>query len=103
MYRFVRTLASGKLIPPALFAEATRIYRDFMGLGFFATGYGAGVPASDFRWCHGGSAAGICVDVRTYPHTGETIIVLSNRSPPICYPVANFLHQHHGYVEGRHD
>ena len=49
---------------------------------------------------HGGSAAGICVDVRTYPNTGETVIVLSNSSPPDCYPVANFLHWHHGFVEG---
>ncbi|MBQ4855007.1 beta-lactamase family protein [Rhodanobacter sp. B2A1Ga4] len=100
MYRFVQALQAGKLIPHALFAEATRTYREFMGLGFFATGYGPGVPASDFRWGHGGSAAGICVDVRTYLHTGETIIVLSNSNPPDCYPVANFLHQRHGSVKG---
>lgn len=92
MYRFVEALQSGKLIPPMLFAQATRNYRMFMGLGFFATGFGPGVPERDFRWGHGGSAGGICVDVRTYPHTGETIIVLSNDSPPVCFPVANFLH-----------
>jgi len=93
MYRFVQALQSGKLIPPALFAQATKTYRQFMGLGFFATDYGPDIPERDFRWGHGGSAAGICTDVRTYPHTGETIIVLSNASPPSCYPVANFLHQ----------
>ncbi|MBB6183501.1 serine hydrolase domain-containing protein [Oleiagrimonas soli] len=93
MYRFVRALESGKLVPPALFAKATKTYRKFMGLGFFATGYGAGVPARDFRWGHGGGAEGICTDVRTYPVTGETIIVLSNRTGPDCFPVANFLHQ----------
>lgn len=95
MYRFVRALQSGKLIPHALFAEATRTYREFMGLGFFATGYGPGVRTRDFRWGHGGSGDGMCNDVRTYPGTGETIVVLSNRDPPICYPVANFLHQHY--------
>lgn len=93
MFRFVRALQTGKLLPHALFAEATRTYREFMGLGFFATGYGLDRPGRDFRWGHGGSAAGICTDVRTYPTTDETIIVLSNRSPPDCYPVANFLHQ----------
>jgi CubicO group peptidase (beta-lactamase class C family) len=89
---FVTALQSGKLISPALFAEATRTHREFMGLGFFATGYGADVPKRDFRWGHGGSADGICTDVRSYPLTGETLIVLSNRDPPACYGVANLLH-----------
>ncbi|MCW8808059.1 MAG: hypothetical protein OQK79_08100 [Rhodanobacter sp.] len=88
-------MESGKLVPHALFADATGTYRDCMGLGFFATDYAPGVPATDFRCGHGGSAHGICVDVRTCPHTSETIIVLSNRSPPVCYPVAHFLRQHH--------
>lgn len=93
MLRFVEALRSGKLIPQKLFAEAIRTQREFMGLGFFATGYGPGVPESDFRWGHGGGADGICTDVRTYPRTRETIIVLSNRRAPACFPVANFLHE----------
>lgn len=93
MYRFVQALQSGKLIPPALFAQATKTYRMFMGLGFFATDYGPNVPERDFRWGHGGSAGGVCTDIRTYPHTGETIITLSNRSGPDCYPVEAFLHR----------
>lgn len=93
MLRFVEALRSGKLIPPKLFAEATRTHHAFMGLGFFATGYGPGVPERDFRWGHGGGADGICTDVRAYPKTGETIVVLSNRDAPACYPVANFLHE----------
>jgi len=92
MLRFVQALEAGKLLPPALFAEATRTQREFMGLGFFATGYGADVPERDFRWGHGGSADGICTDVRTYPRTGETVIVLSNKDAPACYAVANLLH-----------
>ena len=102
MYRFVRALQSGKLIPHALFAKATRTYRKYMGLGFFATGYGVGVPARDFRWGHGGGADGVCTDVRTYPVTGETIIVLSNRTSPACYPVSNFLHQQYNKRGHRH-
>ena len=90
---FVRALQDGTLLPPALFAEATRTHEGFMGLGFFATGYGEGVPAREFRWGHGGSSDGICTDLRTYPATGETLVVLANRDPPGCFGVANFLHR----------
>ena len=92
MLRFVQALKAGKLLPPALFAEATRTQREFMGLGFFATGYGEGVPKRDFRWGHGGNADGICSDVRHYPLTGETVIVLSNTDAPACFAVAGLLH-----------
>lgn len=93
MYRFVRALQTGKLLPLPLFEEAIKSHRGFMGLGFFATGYGPGVPERDFRWGHAGSSDGICTDVRTYPRTGETIIVLTNRDAPACFPVSNFLHE----------
>ena len=93
MLKFVRALQAGKLIPAALFEDATRPHREFMGLGFFATGYGPGWAEREFRWGHGGSADGICADVRTHPKTGETIIVLSNRDIPGCFAVANFLHE----------
>ncbi len=92
LLRFVQALNTGKLLPPALLAEATRTQREFMGLGFFATGYGEGVPERDFRWGHGGNADGICSDVRHYPHTGETVIVLSNSEAPACFAVAGLLH-----------
>lgn len=92
LLRFVQALVDGRLLPQPLFRQATTPQREFMGLGFFATGYGEGVPERDFRWGHGGSADGICTDVRTYPHTGETVIVLSNRDAPACYAAANLLH-----------
>jgi CubicO group peptidase (beta-lactamase class C family) len=92
MLRFVQALQSGVLLPKALFEQATATQREFMGLGFFATDYGKDVPARDFRWGHGGSADGICTDVRSYPRTGETLVVLSNRDAPGCYGVARFLH-----------
>lgn len=91
MLRFVRALEREALIPQALFAEAARTHYEFMGLGFVATGYGPGIPETEFRWGHGGSSDGICTDVRTYPATKETVIVLSNRDAPVCFEVANAL------------
>ncbi|MBE1161122.1 serine hydrolase domain-containing protein [Dyella acidiphila] len=93
MYRFVTALQSGKLMPPALFAQATKTYRMAFGLGFFATDYGPGHLLRDFRWGHAGGASGACTDVRSFPRTGETIIVLSNTTAPACFPVSNFLHK----------
>jgi D-alanyl-D-alanine carboxypeptidase len=94
MLRFVQALQNGRLIPAALFQESIKTHREYMGLGFFATGYGPNINVRDFRWGHGGSADGICTDIRTYPKTNETIIVLANRDAPICYTVSNFLHDH---------
>ena len=92
LLRFVEALRAGRLLPLPLFMEATTPQHEFMGLGFFATSYGPGIPERDFRWGHGGSADGICTDVRTYPRTGETVIVLSNKDIPACFSVANLLH-----------
>lgn len=92
MLKFVEALRTGRLLPVALFHEAIRPHHEFMGLGFFATEYGPGYPARNFRWGHAGSADGICADIRTYPMTGETIIALSNMDPPGCFQVAGFLH-----------
>ena len=93
MLRFVEALRTGALLKQDMFAAAIKPQHEFMGLGFFATGYGRDVPARDFRWGHGGSADGICTDVRTYPATGETIIILSNRDAPTCYDISNLLHR----------
>ncbi|WP_162433461.1 serine hydrolase domain-containing protein [Pseudoxanthomonas koreensis] len=93
MFKFVEALRAGKLLPAALFSEAIRPQREFMGLGFFATEYGPGYPKRNFRWGHAGSADGICTDVRTYPLTGETVIALSNTDVPGCFEVTNFLHR----------
>ncbi len=96
MFRFVRALQTGRLIPSALFAEATRTHREFMGLGFFATDYGPDIPLRDFRWGHGGSHPGINADIRAYPGTGEIVVVLANRDAPVAHRVAGFLHERHG-------
>lgn len=93
MYRFMRALQTGKLAPPALFAEATRTHLKFMGLGFFATEYGKDVPLRDFRWGHGGGGQdGSNTDIRAYPRTGEIVIVLANHDAPAAHAVARFLH-----------
>ena len=93
MWLFVRALEQGKLLPRALFEEATNTQKNWSGLGFFATDYGKGVPLRDFRWGHGGSADGICTDTRHYPRTGETVITLSNSPAPTCFDVAATLHE----------
>ncbi len=93
MLRFVTALQGGELLPRQIFAEATRTQREFMGLGFFATGYGPGIPETEFRWGHAGSSDGICTDVRTYPATKETVIVLTNRDAPVCFAVSNAAHE----------
>jgi CubicO group peptidase (beta-lactamase class C family) len=93
MFLFTRALATGRLLPSALFAEAMRTQREFMGLGFFATDYGPDYLPRDFRWGHGGSSDGVCTDVRVFPATGETIVVLANRDPPLCFAAADFLHR----------
>lgn len=96
MFRFMRALQTGRLIPPALFAEAIRTHRAFMGLGFFATDYGPAIPLRDFRWGHGGMHPGINADIRAYPATGEIVVVLANRDGPVAHQVAGFLHDRHG-------
>jgi len=93
MFRFVQALQTGKLFPLELFAKAITTQREFMGFGFFATGYGPGVPEREFQWGHGGSSDGACTHIKTHPKTGETIIVLANIDPPGCFPVSNFLHK----------
>lgn len=92
MFAFTRALRHGRLIPPTLFAEATKTQQAFMGLGFFATDYGKNVPARDFRWGHGGAADGANADVRVYPRTAETVVVLANRDAPVAHEIASFLH-----------
>lgn len=92
MLKFVTATLSGKLVPRPVFDEAVKPFRGPFGLGFFATDYTPDHPPRDFRWGHGGSSDGACTDVRTYPRTGETVIVLTNRDAPACFPVASFLH-----------
>lgn len=93
MFLFMSAVRAGKLVPLPLLAEATKPYREFMGLGFFATDHGPEYAPEDFRWGHAGSSEGVCTDVRYYPQTGQTVVVLTNQNPPACFPVANFPHE----------
>ncbi len=95
MFLFMRALRAGKIVPAALLREATKPHREFMGLGFFATDHGPEYAPEDFRWGHAGSSDGACTDVRYYPRTGQTVVVLTNQDPPACFPVANFPHANH--------
>ncbi len=90
--RFVHSLRDGRLPPLPLFMEATTPQREFMGPSFFATGDGPDVPGHDLRRGNGGNADGICIDVRPHPYTGGTVIAVSNRGAPACFPASNPLH-----------
>lgn len=102
MFKFVESLRQGRLVPKPLIAQAITTQHGFMGLGFFATEYGDDVPKRNFRWGHGGSTDGACADVRTYPNTGETVIVLSNRDAPACFSIASLLHRAHDEGKNYH-
>jgi CubicO group peptidase (beta-lactamase class C family) len=77
LLKFARALQSGKLLPPALLAEATRKQTPWYGYGFFVAD-DEGVPA----YGHGGGAPGMNAELRIYPTLGEVVVALSNLDPP---------------------
>lgn len=93
LFRFTLALREGRLMPLPLFKQATSTSGHGFGLGFFATDYGPDVPLRDFRWGHGGQGDQITNDVRVYPSTGETVVVLCNCDGPATFMIADFLHR----------
>jgi len=77
--RFAQALESGKLIPKAVLAEATKPQTDegWYGYGFIVVGKG---PLR--RYGHGGSADGMDADIRIFPESGYVLVSLSNLDPP---------------------
>lgn len=73
LFKFSEALASGKLISPSLFKEATRRQTDVYGYGFGVYGDG-----KLLRYGHAGGFPGVSGDVRIYPNTGYSVISLSN-------------------------
>jgi D-alanyl-D-alanine carboxypeptidase len=80
---FAEALESGKLLPKALFTEATtRFFQDESfsfgyGYGFMVSGHGA---LSSYG--HDGGAPGMNTRFRVYPRLGYVLIGLSNQDPP---------------------
>jgi CubicO group peptidase (beta-lactamase class C family) len=77
LLKFARALRSGKLLPPALLAEATRKQTPWYGYGFFVA-EDEGVPA----YGHGGGAPGMNAELRIYPSLDEVVVALGNLDPP---------------------
>ena len=92
LLRFAQALESGKLLPPARLAEATRSQVKATlggyGFGFIVAGEG------DLRrYGHGGGAPGMNGELRVYPQSGYVVVVLSNLDPPAATQVADFFDQ----------
>lgn len=78
LLKFARALQSGKLLSPALLAEATREQGPGYGYGFGAREE-QGVPV----YGHGGGAQGMNGELRIFPTLGEVVIGLGNVDPPV--------------------
>ena len=77
LLKFARALQSGKLLSPALLAEATRKQSPWYGYGFMVAD-DQGVPA----YGHGGGAPGMNGELRIFPTLGEVVVGLGNLDPP---------------------
>ena len=88
LLRFVQALQGGKLLSPAMVAEATKLHSGWQGLGFEVVGDGA--LAS---YGHGGMAPGMNAHLRIYPELDYVIVVVSNFDPPSAGLVYSFLHE----------
>lgn len=87
LLRFSQALQDGKLLSPAMLAEATRLQSGWQGFGFEVVGEGALT-----NYGHGGMAPGMNAHFRVFPDLGYVIIVLSNFDPPAAGLVYSFLH-----------
>lgn len=77
LLRFAGALRSGKLLSPALLAEATRKHSPWYGYGF-SVAEDQGVPV----YGHGGGAPGMNGELRIFPTLGVVVIGLGNVDPP---------------------
>jgi D-alanyl-D-alanine carboxypeptidase len=85
LLKFARALQSGKLLSPALLAEATREQGPGYGYGFGAREE-QGVPA----YGHGGGAPGMNGELRIFPTLGVVVIGLGNVDPPAVSRLVQF-------------
>lgn len=76
LLKFAYALQSGKLLPPALLAEATRKQTPMYGYGFNVADE-QGVPV----YGHGGGAPGMNGELRIFPTLDEVVVALANLDP----------------------
>ncbi|MCX7033109.1 MAG: serine hydrolase [Arenimonas sp.] len=82
LLKFAQALQAGKLLSPAMLAQATSPQMDesWYGFGFITVGEG---PLR--RFGHGGDADGMNADFRVFPESGWVLVSLANIDPPAAY------------------
>lgn len=85
---FANAVHAGKLLPPALLAQATtpHDHDGHFGYGFIVVGKGR-----ERRWGHGGDADGEAADFRVLPGGGWVMASLDNRDPQENYRLFRWL------------
>lgn len=88
LLRFANALQAGKLLSPAMLAQATSPQMDenWYGFGFITVGDG---PLR--RFGHGGDADGMNADFRVFPESGWVLVSLSNLDPPSAYELLRWF------------
>jgi CubicO group peptidase (beta-lactamase class C family) len=85
-FRFAEALQSGALISKASFTQMTTPNRGQYGFGMVIRGEG---PRRTFG--HSGGAPGQNGELRVFPESGYTVVVLSNLDPPAASRLADFI------------
>jgi CubicO group peptidase (beta-lactamase class C family) len=80
---FAQSLRSGKLISLKTLVEATKEQAP-------GSHYGFGFQVDEDYFGHSGAAPGINGELRIYPKSGYTVVVLSNLEPPAAMRLAAF-------------
>lgn len=88
LFKFAQALQAGKLLSPAMLAQATspQMQEHWYGFGFITVGQG-GLR----RYGHGGDADGMNADFRVFPESGWVLVSLSNLDPPAAYRLTRWF------------
>ncbi len=86
MLRFAMALQEGKLLSPALLAQATQAQTQGYGFGFGVRGSG------DWQYFgHNGGAPGQNAEFRVFPKLGYVLVTLSNIDPPSATRAIDYI------------
>lgn len=85
---FANALQDGRLLSPAMLAQATSPQMDenWYGYGFITVG-----KDGLRRYGHGGDADGMNADFRVFPQSGWVLVSLSNLDPPAAYRLTRWF------------
>ncbi len=88
LLKFSQALQAGKLLSPAMLAQATspQMEEGWYGFGFITVGEGA-----LRRYGHGGDADGMNADFRIFPESGWVLVSLTNIDPPAAYRLGRWF------------